>query len=125
MEVREKPLFDIRGDDVRIEGLQFDFTSGATAAEQTPVDILINTEGVRDITVSNLRQPVSSKHTASGWMRRRPHSSSRARHQRLIFTTGAMTREGCALSCQIVFVAGTASFIQSTVCAPPVWLFGS
>ena len=42
-----------------------------------------------------------------------------------VFTTGAMMREACALSCQMVLMALCVVFIQSTVCGPPVCLFGS
>jgi hypothetical protein len=46
------PIFHVDGDDVRIEGLWFDFASGATEKIPTPVDTLVYARDIENLVVS-------------------------------------------------------------------------
>jgi len=49
---RKKPLFTIAGDRVRLEGLRYDYSAGATEKDPVPATTLVHAEGVSDPVVS-------------------------------------------------------------------------
>jgi hypothetical protein len=57
----ENPLFIVGGDNVRIEGVRFDFSSGATPKNPTPVSALVYASGFADPVVSGAFAETSIK----------------------------------------------------------------
>ena len=58
--IHKKPLFSIAGDRVRLEGLRYDFSAGATERDLAPVTILVAAKGVQDVVVSRFSLERSS-----------------------------------------------------------------
>ncbi len=57
---RRKPLFSVTGNNVRIEGLCFDFNSGATEKIPFPLWRLIQADGVSGLTISDVHVKCTS-----------------------------------------------------------------
>lgn len=52
---RKHPLFQVVGNDVRMEGLQFDFSLGGREKDPAPVQTLVYAEGSNDVVISRFR----------------------------------------------------------------------
>jgi hypothetical protein len=84
----KKPLFEIKGDRVRIEGLSFDFASGGNTERATPVEALVGACGVNDLVVSRVYATISypreaiplEKRTRGSFPTTRVASAPQARH---------------------------------------------
>lgn len=50
----KSPLFDLKGNRIRISGLVFDFTSGGTDKDPTPLEVIVQATDIDDLIVSNM-----------------------------------------------------------------------